>query len=504
MSSLVVGGVPIRVAPSSPKTDTLESVDRTSAFNNTYRVSITGGTREDFHFSTPPVSATLFASYMAVLSNPVAQMCSGDILSIPTMCCPEVIGWTPVSSQGVPVYVIDFVLHEQQAANVLLRYSPGDTITGESFTRSTTGPYINSTAGINTASINAKRDAHFPKGIGSVQSLLLEDARTNVNTSALSAWTSDGASITTGQADPAGGTVAVKITQTGGNSRILGPNAAFTGDGVKALQFGVLGGTSAASTILLRDTTASAVRVQVTVTWTAGVPSLSIVAGAGTLFPVVALSGGYYVIAFAANGVVAANANRVEISPDNSNTGKFITAYRPNIENASFPSSFLDASVTRGADSYSLPYTAPPSETSVYVKFVEGGTLLASGAVVNLSALVNANPQFLLWAQGGFYQSRHHNGTTSVASTLAVAPAFGDTVELLARLFGDGSVDVTQSINGAASTSATQSAALALPAAWSGQLAILNAAGGGSVGFIALQSLKIVAGARSLSEMRAL
>lgn len=407
---------------------------------------------------------------------------------------------------------LDPLSYDNALAGVFQWYAPGDTVAGEVSTRSTSAAYINSTAGISTAVINVKRDAHFPFGTaGGTRTLLLEDTRTNVNSLALSSWAPDGASITAGQPDPAGGTSAIKITHTGGNARITNA-AAFTGNGVKALQFGVLAGNAAASTITVRDITAAIVRVQVTITWTAGVPSLTIVAGAGTLFPVRSLGGGFYIIAFAANSVVAANANRIEITPDNSSTGKFITAYRPNFEDASFPSSFMDASVVRGADTYAIPFTAPPQEGSFYVKFVELGTLAASARVFEIGSAAGANPKFLVFSQGGFYTVFYHNGVGSVQSSVVVAPTYGDTVELVPRLYLDGSVDIIQSINGAAPTTSVRSAgnplpgANPLPASWAGQLCYLNSIGttGAGVGLAAFYSFKAAAAIRTFTDMIAL
>ena len=172
---------------------------------------------------------------------------------------------------------------------------------------------------------------------------------------------------------------------------------------------------------------------------------------------------------------------------------------------AAFCSSYIKTTtvaVTRGADSYSLPFTTPPQEMTVYAKFVEGGANLAGARVFEIASAADANPR--LFCSGGVYHFVHATTLFNDSSTLAAGPAFGDITELGMRLFGDGSVDITQSLNGAAATTAAQSGAVAFGTGWSGLLCWLNSAGTvGAYGFTALQSFKIFSGARSLSEARA-
>jgi hypothetical protein len=71
----------------------------------------------------------------------------------------------------------DPLSYDTDEAGVLLWYAPGDTIAGETFTRSTVAQYRNANGEIVTAGINVKRDNHY---INLVRSLLLEDTRTNI------------------------------------------------------------------------------------------------------------------------------------------------------------------------------------------------------------------------------------------------------------------------------------------------------------------------------------
>lgn len=468
----------IPVAPGSGRVDWSDAVDRRRAFDNTYRASATGGAARDWHFSTPPVALSLAPSYRAALGNVAAQLCVGDVIEIPTMCCAELIGETPTKVQSVHYVVFDFALHEVFGKKLLLKYTPGDTISGEAFTRSTTAYQIGSGGTLGSVAINTKRDAHW---IGGFRNLLLEDTRTNnllwSNDFSNAVWTKVTCTITTGIADPAGGTAACTLTATGANataSQLLSNGASL------ARPFSVW----------LRRRT--------------GVGTIQVLDGNGGAYTTVTLSASW--TRFSKTGAASVfRQGGIKIVT----SGDAIDAWCGDDEDGAFPSSEIvttTVALARGADTYSLPFTATPVEMTGYVKFVEKGTAQVTGGVVVLFAnAAGGNPQFACYATGGVYHVYHHNGTSSVDVALAVAPAIGDTVELVFRLYGDGSVDITQSINGAAPTSSAQSAANALASAWAGQLCYLNSIGttGTGVGFIALQALRLIAGARSLTDMRA-
>lgn len=319
--------------------------------------------------------------------------------------------------------------------------------------------------------------------------LTLELARTNLNTLALGGWTVDGASITTGQSDPAWGTAAAKITYTGGNARIYS-GASFGSNGVKAILLGIAPGNAAASTLRLFDVTATVTRCQVTVTWTNGVPSGVIVAGAGTIFPVRQLANGFYLFAFASNGVVSANVNRVEITPDNSSTGKFIYVYRPTFEDGPFATSFLDPATARATDICYWNFTPLPQALMLYVRFVEQGTVVLGSPLrlLSISSSAGANPELSIAVSSGFY-SAYQNSMTSV---LAAVPNIGDTVELVMLVQSGGNVQIIQSLNGAGVSSGSLSGASALPPAWSDQKLWLNSEGTVSFGATRFADVRLV------------
>lgn len=476
---VVVGGVPIKVSPSSGKTDWNDATDRRRSFDNTYRASATGGAARDWHFSTPPITRAVAGTYRAVLSQVQAQMCSGEGLELPTMCCAELIGETPVKGAASNYVSLDFALHESASKRLLLKYAPGDTITGESFTRSTTATYRDSNGIVATAAINVKRAAHYPvTGTPNTPYLLLEDARTNAAlwckdlTNAVWVKTTMTTATTTGADGVAAS--ATRLTATAGNATVsqsvtLGSSARYMSAYVKRV--------TGSGTIQM--TTDAVGADWQTIVVTAGWTRLEI--------PTKTLANPNFGFRIVTNG------DAIDVDFVQNENGTFASSAIPT----------TTVAVTRGADSYSLPFTAPPQEMSVYAKFVEGGSILVNGSrIFEVSSAAGADARFLSYNASGPYSAFHGNGS-AVTSPQVPAPAMGQTVEFVARLFGDGSVDSVQSINGTAATFGAQSAALALASTWSGSLVWLNSEGTiGGIGFTAIQQFKIVAGSRSLAEMR--
>ena len=168
----------------------------------------------------------------------------------------------------------------------------------------------------------------------------------------------------------------------------------------------------------------------------------------------------------------------------------------------------LGAAATRNADVLPFPFPARPQAMTVYVRFVELGSSDpgASGVVVFIgNAAGNAPGMDILFLSGGAGYSVRHFNLVSVSATLAVAPTTGDSVELLAHLNADGSVDLEQSINSAVSTKSATSGANALASRWSGQFLWFNSEGISiAVGFAGYRNVVIHRGVQSLATMRRL
>lgn len=475
MASLIVGGVTIPVAISSPAWNRFDAVDRGRLFDGTFFASESGGATRDWNFSTTPVTQADADTYIAALSSPAAKLCSGDILQIPTMCSPELPSGKPTRAASSNRVILDFILHESQPSKVLFRYAPGDTITGESFSRSTVGDYLNGNISppLSQAAINVKRDAHY---INSVRSILLEAGSTNNvfkgNDWSDAAWSKTNITPATGIADPIGGTAGVTLTATAGNGNAF-QNAGAGASIVRTSSIWIKRRTGTGSVFLIGPDGVNSPVLAVTAQWTR----------------------------FARTG--AANVNRF-VGIQLATSADAVDVWDPQVDDLAFATSEMPtttSAVTRGADSYAMPFTAPPVEMTVYLKFVEKGSALISANLFAITDAAVGNPLFRCLTSGGFYVTQHVNAA-NVSSQVPVA-ALGDVVELVLRLFGDGSVDISESINGGAVVVGTQSAPTALATAWADDILWLNSAGSGGVGFTALQSLKVIAGARGLAEARA-
>lgn len=438
------------------------------------------------------------------------------------MCCAEFTGGTPVRTAVGHRVVLNFRLHEVQPERVLLRYVPGDTMSGESFTRSTAALQKDASDIYQTAAINAKRDSHY---VGGVRSILLEDTRANSCIQSYdlttAAWT--GAATVAINAVGLQGTPNAATTLTdnsAGAVQIRTPAAvvSVTSDNAKHTAavwikkdsdttrfpavYAYLSGGSAVDRRLHLNTQTGAVT--------------SLVATGTSTFRVID-DGLWWIVEIVLTNNTSGNVNfSAEVSPANGTVfgttavaaqGSCIVGNVQLEKNAAFVSSPIlttTVAVTRGADLYSVLFATPPQEMTAYAKFVELGSITVSGTIFDISNAASASPRLLLIPAGGFYAT-HHNNVTTVNAPLAVAPANGDVVELLARLFDDGSVDTSQSIAGAATTASALSAALTVASAWSGELCWLNSAGtAGAVGFIAIQQFKIIAASKGMAEMRTL
>lgn len=170
---------------------------------------------------------------------------------------------------------------------------------------------------------------------------------------------------------------------------------------------------------------------------------------------------------------------------------------------ASNPSSYIPTGAavdTRTRDLLSRTFTARPQAMSIYVRFVEGGTLVAGAWVVYIG---NTTTLLAIGSNSSFYAGNYNNGiTAAVSSTLAAAPSVGQGVELLLTLTSAGVITISQSINGGTVTSGAASAARVLPVAWGAQTIWVNSFSTANVGFNAFRNIEIMAGVHTMQEMR--
>lgn len=155
---------------------------------------------------------------------------------------------------------------------------------------------------------------------------------------------------------------------------------------------------------------------------------------------------------------------------------------------------------SRTRDLLSFAFTARPQATSLYMRFMEGGSLLAGAWVLYIG---NTTTFIAIGSTGTFYQGNYNNGiSAAVTSTLAAAPSVGQGVELLLTLTSGGIITISQSIAGGAVTSGSASAARVLPTAWGAQTLWINSFSTANVGFNAFRNIEIMAGVQTMQAMR--
>lgn len=191
---------------------------------------------------------------------------------------------------------------------------------------------------------------------------------------------------------------------------------------------------------------------------------------------------------------------------DSSGVARTVVAHQPAWDNIDW-----DGDATRDTPALLLgpndkifwAYPQVPRLLTAYLEFVENGTLaIASAALLYFGNAGNTGARLWTDSTGSFYRVRHHNGTTEVTSTLAAAPTSGQRVVLRAVLFADGSVQLHQSINGAAETSAAASGANTLAAAWSDTRLYLGTTGDTNPGNVKVVRARIALGNRSAAQMQ--
>lgn len=361
--------------------------------------------------------------------------------------------------------------------------------------------------------------------VGGEAALLLEPASTNLLLRSQeiddAAWTKSGSPTVNANARtaPDGTLTADQLVATlDATSTFIYQVVTFIGDGTKVFGAFVREDTAGSFTLLLRDTTAGVTRHEVRGTWTSGVPVLSTIAGAGTLFPVIALRDGWFFVAANATGVVAANTNEVRFylnSPTVGTIGDAVHVWGLQAENAAVPSSYIPtagSTVTRAADSLYFPYAAAPQATTVYVRHVNLGLYENTGSTKRLlhiggaSVTTDARLSLLGGSSNGRPVVLYDGGTTvTSASSIAASPAMGDVVEHRGVLTDDWRALCGASVNGAAEATTAETAASESATAWADAPSTILALTPSDLNApAALTHVVVAAGERSMAAMRAL
>lgn len=188
----------------------------------------------------------------------------------------------------------------------------------------------------------------------------------------------------------------------------------------------------------------------------------------------------------------------------------FVAIALPTIVAANVIPSFIvndaEGTVTMSADNFYWDFTSIPTIAPFtgYLRVIERGTVKTSTArLIHVGSDTQATaPKLEIYESGGFYRLTHDNGVSQVHSTLAAAPALGDLVELRAVVYSDGSVELFQSINNAAETTGSRSAALTLQSAWAAERMYFNSGGSTLPGYTSMLNNHWRQGVVDLATMR--
>lgn len=351
---------------------------------------------------------------------------------------------------------------------------------------------------------------------------LHEASRTNLVTwsDALSNWTSVGTPTVQDAAVTNGGLDLTLVGDDDGAAREDKTLAVtFTGDGVKSMMVALKAGTSLAadgSKIRIEDSAVGADRLQFDVTWSGGVPTITMVDGT-QLGTAELLRDGVYLVRFQTSTVTAVNSHLIRVSPAKTaaQTGNLYIG-GVQAENATFPSSLIKttgSTLTRAADRLEFPFNHQPQVMTIYAHFIERAqpnwVTVGGGPprIFQIGASADSSPLLLLLKSGALdaYEPRHITalGDVGAAQRHDINPVFGDEIELRMLLNPNGSVQLHGAKNGGAESSGAVSAALAFASAWSSPtLVSVGCIGAAGQGDIALRSLKVVRGVHDLQSMR--
>lgn len=291
--------------------------------------------------------------------------------------------------------------------------------------------------------------------------LLLEPAATNRVRTDLGNWT------------PAGGLAAPTGTVWGhdqlwtvaaGDPATLRLDGTVTGLTVAAPRVSVVvrwPGVSLTSTTMLRDTTASADRGGVTITWgsTPLAPTLSASAGAtGLRVTTLDAASGTYRVAWSAAGVVSGNAHRLSLFP--SLAGATVWSL-PQVEDGALETSPIvgtATSSTRAADALAWGALFRPAPLTLLADWTDYGlTSGGTGGFAQWLAVGGGSDPRLLLQEGaaGQVTAVYSVGGGNYAYAGLGSITFGDRVELVATLPATGGVTLERARNRAAPVSQT-------------------------------------------------
>ncbi|MBA3890493.1 MAG: hypothetical protein H0X64_08175 [Gemmatimonadaceae bacterium] len=180
--------------------------------------------------------------------------------------------------------------------------------------------------------------------------------------------------------------------------------------------------------------------------------------------------------------------------------------------NAASPSSYnptTTVAVTRAVDILTRPFTLPPQEMTVYVKYIDRGTNLGvvSPFLFQIGLTSAASPRLWVYVDGtGVRGVWSDGGGVSQSITPANPVGFGEQTEVRIAMSSAGVLTAGVSRNGAPEAVTVGAAAASpLPAAWNGTTLCIGSRAGNNAGFAAYAlpgGVKVARGVKTMAEMR--
>lgn len=212
-------------------------------------------------------------------------------------------------------------------SDVLFRYVAGDSLSAATFTRATSTSAPATYAGLGygtltTAKTNKARidwiSTNSSQGPRNVPTLLLEDTRTNVIKDSANFgtanWTiASGLTRTSGQTDPKGGTGAWRLKASTSAGSFLSQQVTVPTSGQQAVSIFANPSSNPSSGHIIGVTSSGAKRLDLKVSWSSGVPSVTAVVGKTWMPPSRWVNGFYRVTGVSASSAAFASGKKITL-----------------------------------------------------------------------------------------------------------------------------------------------------------------------------------------------
>ena len=222
-----------------------------------------------------------------------------------------------------------------KGSDVLFWFRAGESLEDATYSRASVATYVTNGFGqLSTAASGVARTAWYSSvssdGPRLNPTLLLEDARTNLmpESENFGAWDQGSTpTVTSGQADPYGGTAAYLVADTAtSNTALIEDALVLATTNTHALSLFVRAGTTmdaAGQSLHLRNNTAALNYADLSITWSSGIPATTVVTGS-TYAPPERYADGWWRVSVIADGTTnAADTHVMQFRPSSSpNSGE--------------------------------------------------------------------------------------------------------------------------------------------------------------------------------------